>query len=284
MRCYTVTEATITPSIVVAATPYPHIPVGEEGRGRELIRFPVGQRFADTLAYQAPCPQRGELLWKEESCSRCGVQTALAPGMTTYFRHPEAGEVTRYHAVERASVLRTKEKGTLLLVEERDAADRRALVLADIPAGFRGATSWTGTEKGPIPCPDRGKKLGSLDLNGTDRCPKCGVVCPLEEGAEFFRTHPDEGVAEGWQRFQDIPGVTVMAEGYKAQGDAGGMGGHAVRLLLLEPGSAFRVLRKGRLYGAPASRFVLWDGETLRLGTADEVWPPSCEEPEGEVI
>ncbi len=29
--------------------PYPHVPVGEPGRGRELVRFPVGQRFAESL-------------------------------------------------------------------------------------------------------------------------------------------------------------------------------------------------------------------------------------------
>ncbi len=55
------------------------------------------------------------------------------------------------------------------------------------------------------------------------------------------------------------------------------------RLLLLKPGSQIRVVRFGRLYGAPSERVIVWDGGSLRLGTPDEIDPPSMEE-EGELL
>ena len=112
-----------------------------------------------------------------------------------------------------------------------------------------------------------------------DGCPRCGVPCPSASG---YR-HPDAGTITDWETFPPS-GITVLARGYKAQGDAGRMGGHAVKLLLMEPGAAFRVKCSGRLYGAPAERFILWTGKDLILGTQDEVWPPTDEEPEGELI
>ncbi len=53
---------------------------------------------------------------------------------------------------------------------------------------------------------------------------------------------------------------------------------------MLDPGAKIRVRRYGRLYGAPPVRMVYWDGETLRAGTPDEVFPPTDEEEIGELL
>jgi hypothetical protein len=180
MKAFTV-EFDVTEAIRIERTPYPHIGVGEEGRGRVYTRVPVGSLFADSL---------------------------------------EKDLITR------ASVIQSR-KGTLLVVEERDPNDRRALVLVDVPAGYRGGTLW-----------------------------------------ENF---PSEG-------------VKVLAEGFRAQGQAGRMGGHVVRLLILEPGATFQVTRTGRLYGAPATLVIHWDGETLRVGEPDVVFPPIDDDGSGELI
>lgn len=209
MRCFTVTEAHVQEGLPFVAEPYPHVPVGEEGRGRQLTRFPVGRRFAEAFLMARAFGER-------------------AP------------------RIDRASVIRTKEKGTLLLVEERDPGDPRALVLVRISAGYRGSTTWTG---------------------------------PAYEDANI---HPDVGVVREYEPFPP-KGITVLAEGWCAQGAAGRMGGHAERLLIMEPGAAIRVVRHGRLYGAPAVRYVLWTGQELKLGTRDEIWPPVNEE-DGELI
>ena len=194
-----------------------------------------------------------------------------------YFSHPDQGEITVYRPIERCSILRTRERGTLLLTEEKDPYDNRALVLADIAAGFRGKTKWTGVKQEEFPCPDRG---GELVYAWEGSCIECGVdYIPVANGY----THPNAGTIINWEQFP-TSGITILTQGYKAQGETGNMGGHAVMLLLMEQGAAFRVERIGRLYGEPAERYVLWTGKELLLGTNDEVWPPYYENEEGDVI
>ena len=293
MRCFTVTESSVSPGISITWEPYPHIGVGEKGRGREYTRFPIAHRFAETLLRREPCFMRGKDIGIGKPgrvCDLCGQEykevgrDARLSG--AYLRHPDAGEMVRRNPVERASVLRTKEKGTLLLVEEKDPADRRALVLANIAAGYRGSTTWTDADREEVPCPSRGTR------KATYRCDLCGIHYPAYKGegqydSDMFwsgqNIHPDAGTIYQYAPFPP-DGITVLAEGYCAQGTAGRMGGHVVRLLIMEPGVCFRVVRHGRLYGAPAARYVYWDGENLRLGTRDEIFPPACEAPEGELV
>lgn len=231
MRCFTVDCHSIVPNIPVSSTPYPHIAVGEAGRGRELMRFPIAQRFFEgSLSYKEPCPNRGAEFSPTRTCWDCGAKILQAADGKYY--HPDEGDVLRIRPLERASVLRTR-KGTLLLIEEKDSADQRALVLARIHGGFRGNS-----------------------------------VAAAVDGDEF---PPD--------------GITVLAEGWAAEGLAGRAGGpHCEYFLVMEPGAAFRVDRGGRLYGGPGSLYVLWTGTEMRVGTRDVVWPPSYEEIEGEML
>ncbi len=64
----------------------------------------------------------------------------------------------------------------------------------------------------------------------------------------------------------------------------GDAGGHVIRLLVMEHGAYFRVRRSGRLYGAPAERWVHWNGEDLTIGEEDELFPPIDGEEEGEEV
>ena len=277
MKCFTVTEAKVAPSLKVSMAPYPHIGVGEEGRGRTYVRFPVAQRFAASLAERIPCPARRDrklvLPSWSKSMKQCECGETYQPCGGDWYEHPDRGERTVYRSIERASVIRTREKRTLLLVEEQNPQDQQALVLVNVSAGFRGSTHWCGA--GRTPCPRRGETLAY-----EWQCPTCG--CMLPAGSQLGHCiHPAD---QGWI-YDDVPNtLTALAEGWEAQGDAGRMGGHVVKLIIMEPGCVFQVIRSGRLYGEPAHRYVAWDGETLRLGTRDEIWPPADELPEGEVV
>ncbi|MED0649937.1 hypothetical protein P9246_10720 [Aeribacillus pallidus] len=234
-------DGEVSTKICAEKEPYPHIPIGESGRGRKLTLFPVGARFAETLGDD--------------------------------------------RSIERASVIKTKQKGTLLLVEERTSEDRRALVHLAIEAGFRGGASWTGAEKVETPCLHRKSEINSVYFDkkegGKRFCRTCGTeVKPI---GFFNSAHPDEGTYMTYPSLENIEGVTVLAEGYCAQGDAGRMGGHPEYLVILEPGTLIRVKRTGRLYGAASELFVRWDGESLSVGTLDVLFPPVHEE-EGELI
>lgn len=79
--------------------------------------------------------------------------------------------------------------------------------------------------------------------------------------------------------------LIVLAEGYGAEGAAGRAGGpHYERLLIMDIGACFKIERYGRLYGNPSEYIVFYDGEQIRVGTKDEIFEPSCEMPEGELI
>lgn len=229
MQCFTVRNH-IHPYMELSPEPYPHVRVGEEGRGRKLTRFPVGRAFAESVKDSAK--------------------------------------------IERASVLKTRGKGTLLLVEERKPGDKRALVLLGIPAGFRGGTRIMGGTGDPVPCPQRGLYDPYVEDGRT--CVFCGA--PFSG-----RTHPDTGESI-WTGDPALwRGITVLADGHVADGTAGRMGGNAELLLIMNPGARLRVRRTGRLYGAPSVLIVFWDGQDLKVGTPDEIDPP-VDETEGEIL
>lgn len=150
--------------------------------------------------------------------------------------------------LERCSVIKT-EKGTMLIVSERSNVPAgRALVLVNVSAGYRGSTKWTTAEAQSCPDAERG------DLYS---CCLCGASVEL-------------GSPHSGQTYPQWSG-TVIAEGHEAQGDAGNMGGHVVRLIVMSPGDVLRVRRQGRLYGANPEVIIRWDGEHLLAGDRDVV-------------
>jgi len=148
------------------------IPLGEDGRGRTLTRVPVGGKFSSSLVQE----KDGE---EELTLFECGV-------------------------------IRTKEKGTLLVVEGQPE-DKRALVQLYCYEGFRGSNSY---------------ELGE--------------------------------------------GVTELARGTHAQGDAGRMGSGDEILVVMEPGSKIKAHRTGRTYGAPGKFVFLFTGEGVEVMTPEE--------------
>ncbi len=160
-------------------------------------------------------------------------------------------------SIERASILKTHEDGALWLVEPQ-GHDKRAIVHVRVTAGLRGTTVISGASYTMVPCPRRGQQISAVT------CDACGAGI---RAAGWAKRHPDAGSVPKWSSFPP-KGVTPLAEGYCARGDAGHMGGHCELLLLMEPGSAIRVLRQGRLLGRPAQRIVEWTGVEIRLGVA----------------
>jgi len=226
MKCFTVRTHEVIEGLGWEREPYPHVPIGEEGRGRKLVRFPIGRRFAETL--------------EEEN------------------------------RIERASVLKTKEKGTLLLVEERVDEQERILVHLAVEAGFRGGAGWyVRVEK--YPC----FKRGSISYF-MDKCSFCGVEYVQDK-------HPDEGETD-LVYLDDCEEIKILAHGICAQGMAGRMGNHSEWLIILPKDKVLKVIRSGRLYGDPSEKILLWDGKDLKFDTEDVVFPPTDQREEGELI
>jgi hypothetical protein len=169
------------------------------------------------------------------------------------------GEARR---VGRCSVMRTNEQGTLLLVEERDANDRRALVIIRDQSGFRGSWELAGRVE---PC--------ARPTDGPGYCPACFQYLGV---AENPAGHRDVSIP--------VPQGTILAQGACAQGDAGRMGGGPEMLLLLQPGQEVVIRRSGRLYGAPSCILVRWDGDRLSLETPEERAAREAIHADGEVL
>lgn len=104
---------------------------------------------------------------KEEAAMRCfTVRAEAMAGLTVRtepYAHVEVGEAGRGRrltrvalgsrdfevvpeVLARASAIRTRAKGTVLLVQEKDGDTRRALVLLAVPMGYRGGTAWDGLD------------------------------------------------------------------------------------------------------------------------------------------
>jgi hypothetical protein len=225
MRLFEVQTEGVTEGLPLHREPFPHVAVGEEGRGRRLARLPLGRQFAASL-----------------------------------------GEAER---VLRGSVIRTRERGTLLLVEERPPQDARALVALCVYYGYRGSVSYTGPGV-MVACPSQGRPAPEI------RCERCGALYPASlerQGINMFspeNIHPDEGTVWDWQPLEEVPGCTVLLEGVVAEGGAGRMASGPQYLAILEPGVRLVAHRTGRTYGKPCDLLIAWDGETLSLTPWEE--------------
>jgi len=92
--------------------------------------------------------------------------------------------------------------------------------------------------------PENGRNPGH-EGHVTD-CPKCREEFHIPPRREMDDVHTH---------------LHVIAEGRRAQGDAGYMGGGPEYLLVLREGDAFECVRSGRLYGGPSVvRFEVIDG------------------------
>lgn len=298
MKSFLVTSKGVTKGLPFRLDPFPHVPVGEDGRGRHLTRVALGRRdfpsrIVSLFTFRSYAGDRGE----REEIKLTVLDTVGDPPVAptevinTLENRALWSEYTKQEGYWRAALpssvddlrpIRTRERGTLLLVDGSGDHDRRALVLLAIPAGYRGGTRIRVYSKAPVPCPFRGTR----DWYGPHpRCTLCGLEpqsVQLEPGWEVT-LHPDSGFTN-WVTLSedyDADGIKVLAEGECAQGTAGRMGGHREVLVIMEPGSMIRVSRMGRLYGAPAVHLVRWDGEELLAGEPDVVCQPGDEDIDG---
>lgn len=294
MKAFTV-GTTATEGLPVSTEPYPHIPVGESGRGRQLTRVALGRRDFGEATKKVACTCRGDSqhMYNEPTeydrenplqCRNCGekYEFVLHTNEHWYRRHPDRGEMTvpAFERVDHVDFITTKERGTLLVVKERQA-DNRAAVLLAVPAGYRGSTSVTCRPVGPkVPCPERGKTYG---WSGSECCTQCGTPWIKREDGSL--AHPDNGKVDECHSIGGHDSVRLVAEGYCAQGTAGRMGGHAEYLIIMRPGARVVVHRHGRLYGATPVLHIVWDGETLHVGPPDVVCQAGFEDSEeGEML
>lgn len=254
MRCYEIRASSIGengyPGIRTAAAPDGgrYIALGEEGRGRRLTRIP------------------------------------LAP------------ELAALEEIERASAFRRSD-GSIYLGPETRPDDRRALAAIRIDGGYRGEAIWTHPERDPAyaePCPNQGHYWQADEIGET--CPICGAGMPAYMDDYFRRLtrhHPREGTRPGYPPIPGpdrpgalwtLPGLTIIAEGWRAQGEAGRMGCHPERLCILEPGTAIRIERTGRTYGRPWELWIRWTGEQMLLGDRSILASPEALTQGGEEI
>lgn len=184
MRCFTVNENGIEEGILITKEPFPHVAVGEAGRGRILARISIYAPGA-----------KGDRLYN--------ASLMQIPPLKIFGKPENEAEAPPNYALK----------------AEDDNASVNILALIDVAAGYRGYTSWR---------------------------------LPDDE-----KYHPK-----------------IIAEGYKAQGEAGRMGGHRVALAILPPESGVMIARSGRLYGEPEEVFIwLSKGGELKVGTEQEVFP-----------
>lgn len=246
MQAFTIQTNGVKEGIDVQNNPYPHIGVGEEGRGRRYVRFPVIPDLAHSL---------------KDGC------------------------------LHRASIIKTRKKGTLLAVPEKDP-DKRALVLLDIEMGYRGGVYYTTAQRQVIHCYSE-----ASHFTFPYTCGACGAEYK-KEGDLFI--HPESTSLayitfggnidkdEGRWEFHEKAAIKaaipqILAQGKHAQGLAGRMGVGNNYLVIMNPGDTIRAVRTGRLYGATAEMFIHWDGQEMKMGKKDEIFSP-FEETEGETV
>lgn len=142
MKLFTVTKTGIENGIAVEFDRFFFLAAGEEGRGRKKVRLPMVDELGKQTMRTVSCPERGRISMTPYTCPVCGE--AYTPKNIAFrgngYMHT-TGTVEAPGVLQQASVIRTKAKGTLLLVPEKDGDDKNVLVKLAVEAGFRGETS-----------------------------------------------------------------------------------------------------------------------------------------------
>lgn len=121
----------------------------------------------------------------------------------------------------------------------------------------------------------KAEKPKLLARNGADSDEKIIVVFRTSIGFRGGNTHTGDstGTEEKHGRqvpvFADFPGE-ILVKGQIAQGIAGYMGSGDQLVAVMPKGTVFRTGYSGRLYGAPAAHYYLWNGEQLLAATWEE--------------
>lgn len=157
-------------------------------------------------------------------------------------------------AIEFARVGQTKTGRPKLIELTEPETDEKAIVVFRTKIGFRGGNSHTGDREGYF-CRACGYFFG-LEYHGDrETCPKCGESSFAWEPIQL--------------RFKPFPGE-ILVKGVIAQGLAGRMGSGEQLVAVMPKGVVFRTGYSGRLYGAPAAHYYVFDGEKILAATWEE--------------
>ena len=141
MKLFTVTKRGVENGIAVEFDRFFFLAVGEEGRGRKKVRLPMVDELGKSTLKTVPCPGRGRISMTPYTCKICGeVYTPQHIAFRGNGYMHTTGTVEAPGVLQRASVICTKAKGTLLLVPEKDDDNKKAFVKLAVEAGFRGTT------------------------------------------------------------------------------------------------------------------------------------------------
>jgi hypothetical protein len=236
-------------------TSIPAIIVGEDGRGRELGVLPVG-----SPPLGDPCPYRlkGEVHPgdpQKRACPVCGVELGervyqgVKPG-DWRLAHPDKGNVRL--RLMAAQVGQTKSGKPKLWAKDAATTDEAVIIVFRTQPGFRGGCGHYGDDN-TWKCTGETTWGTSCGAKGNgfkpDTCPGCG----------------------GYTQATSLPFPgEKLAEGHVAQGAAGRMGGGEQIVALVPKDAVVQVHRSGRLYGSPASLYLVWDGEQVLVATREK--------------
>lgn len=241
----------------------PAVLVGEEGRGRILVRLPLltaegalalsgPSRFCagEGQPYTATTEEDGAFGRLRHHCPSCEGHSRwlyAAEGPHVVPRHDAYPmPPTRTERVSHASLVR---RGGTWGVMPCESGGTAVAVLIRDQSGFRG--SWELKGK-------RGYTCTGPAVEG--ECPRCGRTA----ASRYSKLSADH--ASSWE---DAP--RVIARGYCAQGDAGRAGGGPELIVVLADGEECWIDRTGRLYGAPALVRLRNVGGTVEVKTLAEV-------------
>lgn len=167
--------------------------------------------------------------------------------------------VSGENPIQRASVMRHRETGQLLVTEEDSAEEpNRALVLIRISRGGN-ELEWTRAHPLTTDCPNRGKSLTRNSF-----CEVCGTT-----GDPDWK-HPDRGTYTAYQTFPPDD-IVILAEGIDEQPKET----YEVMLLIMHSGAMFRIVAGPET--EQWAKFILWTGEQLRIGSGMEILDPARE-------
>ena len=138
----------------------------------------------------------------------------------------------------------------------------RKLVSVSIPTGAEWGGEWNADSQGKI---FSGPFGGSYHINNgyrsvtPEEAGKLIISVPGEKHgptAVLVMVQDHSGFRGSWS-LREQQGITILAEGTCAQGDAGRMGGGPEYLLVVAEGGSALIHRTGRLYGQPSVLKVL---------------------------
>lgn len=272
----------------------PVVAVGEPGRGRSLGVIPVqlNQNFPEeafgTAVNQCPpkyARSKVKIYDVELTYTATGAPKLkeLAPGEASSAENPAVPAVVVMQApigFRGANTFTGDKIGYIYQMNHKySVEDVRALIhywISDsYNPGFKSEIINPQETSGIYPIEKKIYQVTSLDEVETVRKELSRTLenrAPTMDREEYNRLRQiveDPELYLPQAKYADFPGK-ILVQGQIAQGDAGRMGSGSQYIALLNPYDVVRVKYSGRLYGAPSTDYLMWDGENLRCCSEQE--------------